>query len=155
MVYEAMLLFGIGFSAIFVFQLSTQSVDPARLNIWRQLYLFMVVGLYFTYFWRRNGQTLAMQTWHIKLVSADQQPLSFRQAWLRYCASWMWFLPALLGAYVLALHQWITLLALLATNMLLWALASRLDVDGQFLHDRLAGTLIITVPKKPRIADTE
>ena len=38
------------------------------------------------------------------------------------------------------------LVLLPALNFVLWAAATRLDGDRQFLHDRLAGTRLIWVP---------
>jgi uncharacterized RDD family membrane protein YckC len=85
-------------------------------------HIFLVLGLYFVWYWQRCGQTLAMQTWKLKLTSATGRPVSVAQWCLRYVLCW----PSLLfyGAGIL------------------WAL---LDRDGQFLHDRLAGTRIVTV----------
>jgi hypothetical protein len=34
-------------------------------------WLFAILALYFIWFWRHGGQTLAMKTWRIKLVSKD------------------------------------------------------------------------------------
>lgn len=148
MVYEAILLFGIFFGAGFLFDVLTQSHNESTLRHWRQLYLFMVIGIYFTYFWRHGGQTLPMQTWHIKLVSTTNlQTPTHRQTWLRYCLSWMWFLPALGFNYVFEVKQWPSLIVLLI-GWIAWACTSKLDKNGQFLHDKLAGTLLISVPVK-------
>ena len=35
--------------------------------------MFVVLGIYFVWFWSR-GQTLAMKTWHIRLVDAQGRP---------------------------------------------------------------------------------
>lgn len=87
------------------------------------IHVFLVLGAYFIWYWRRSGQTLAMQTWKLKLVARDGNPPTTGQLALRYFLCW----PSLLfyGAG------------------LLWALFDR---DRQFLHDRLAGTRIIFVP---------
>jgi len=85
-----------------------------------QLYLVALAGLYFVWQWRRGGQTLSMRTWRIGLVARDGGPLGVRQAIYRY-------ILALAGTLLLGAG-------------FLWALADR---EGQFLHDRLAGTRII------------
>ena len=154
MVYEAVLLFGVLFAAELAFELLTQNLNPDGLKNWRHLYLFVILGVYFTYFWGHGGQTLPMQTWHIRLTSQDYRPVTLKQASIRYCAAWMWFLPALSISYAFSVQRWPGIILLLV-GMCLWALTSRLDPNGQFLHDRLAGTRLITVPKKPRISDTE
>ena len=59
------------------------------------LLLFAVLGLYFAWFWVHGGQTVAMKTWHVRVVRLDGRPLGWRGALARYALSWMWFLPAL------------------------------------------------------------
>jgi uncharacterized RDD family membrane protein YckC len=86
------------------------------------IHLVAVVGVYFVWYWGHGGQTLAMQTWKLKLVSATGSPPSQRQLFLRYCLSW----PSLLFYGV----------------GLFWVL---LDRERQFLHDRLAGTRLVSV----------
>jgi uncharacterized RDD family membrane protein YckC len=98
--------------------------------------------LYFVWFWTHGGQTLAMKTWRIRLVAADGKPVPVWRAILRYLLAWLWFLPGLALAWALQAHTW--MLALIpSVNMLLWALASYLDPQRQFLHDRLAGTRLV------------
>ena len=88
------------------------------------LYLFMLLGVYFVWCWVKAGQTLAMKTWRLWVVDArTSRPLRPLQAVVRYGMGWL---------------CWPTGLALL------W---SFLDPDGQFLHDRIAGTRIIYEPK--------
>jgi uncharacterized RDD family membrane protein YckC len=90
------------------------------------VHIVAVLGVYFVWFWRRGGQTLAMQTWRIQLVSSrDQGAISVRQALLRYALAW--FSLLLYGAG------------------LVWAL---LDRDGQFLHDRFSGTRLVQLPRR-------
>ncbi len=84
-----------------------------------QIYLMAVSGLYFVLFWSRGGQTLAMKTWRIRVLTREGAALTWRQAWVRY----LWALATLgLG--------------------ILWALVDR---EHQFLHDRLAGTRLVKV----------
>ncbi|MDD5298797.1 MAG: RDD family protein, partial [Rhodocyclaceae bacterium] len=85
------------------------------------LHLFLVMGTYFVWYWRRNGQTLSMQTWHVRLVrSGDNGTPSLKQCLVRYVLSW----PSVcfFGAG------------------LVWALCDR---ERQFLHDRLSGTRLV------------
>lgn len=153
MVYEAVLLFGIFFAAGLLFDLTTQHQNAESLRGLRQLYLFVVLGIYFTYFWGHGGQTLPMKTWHLRLVSADGTAISFRQAGLRYCLAWMWFLPALGISYFLNLQHWASVI-LFFVGLSGWALISRFDANHQFLHDRIAGTELVAVPR-PLPADDD
>lgn len=120
MLYEALILVALWIVAGFPFVGLTQGLDPAWVTPLFRLYLLLVTGLYFTWFWRHGGQTLPMKTWRIRLVSADGGPVTRRQAWLRYGA-------ALLGIPFLGVGLW-------------WAW---FDSDRQFLHDRLAGTRLV------------
>jgi len=155
MIYEAVLLFGVLFTADFLFLFLTESMEKsAAIHIWQNIYLFVVLGIYFTYFWGHGGQTLPMQTWHIKVVSSNGQPVTFRQACIRYCGAWMWFLPALGIIDLFKFSTWIDVTVFLA-GITVWALSSKFDKNGQFLHDKIAGTQIVNVPKVKRVPDTE
>lgn len=79
-----------------------------------------VLGMYFVWYWSHGGQTLAMQTWKIKLVTPAGTTPQMRFLLLRYCLCW----PSLLFYGV----------------GVIWAIFDR---DRQFLHDRLAGTRIV------------
>lgn len=86
-----------------------------------KLHFFLVLLAYFTWFWVHGGQTLAMKTWRIRVVDASGRRLRPAQAILRYLAAWMSIGLAGIG--------------------ILWALFDR---DGQFLHDRIADTRIVS-----------
>ncbi|GJL76108.1 MAG: hypothetical protein NMNS02_22140 [Nitrosomonas sp.] len=80
------------------------------------------MGYYFIWFWTRGGQTLAMQTWKIRVVTVDGNRLNNRIAITRY-------LIAVIGVLFFGIG-------------ILWAFVDR---DHQYLHDRLAGTRIIKI----------
>ena len=85
-------------------------------------HLLLLLLLYFAWFWCNGGQTLAMKTWKIRLTTRTGQAVRPAVALLRYVLCWLSLI--LCGAGFL------------------WALV---DPDGQFLHDRLAGTRLIDV----------
>ena len=77
--------------------------------------------IYFMWCWLNGGQTLPMKTWKIRLVSKDGGRIRPAQALLRYLAAW----PStvlLIGIF--------------------WAL---IDREQLFLHDRIAGTRLISL----------
>ncbi len=84
-------------------------------------HLFLVLLVYFIWFWSNGGQTLAMKTWRIRLLTCDGLPVRPAQALLRFLLCW----PSLV----------------LCGVGIVWAL---IDRDGQFLHDRVAGTQLVT-----------
>jgi uncharacterized RDD family membrane protein YckC len=129
MLYESMLLLGVlalTFLVPYLILGAVASFTPPGWGLW--LHVFVVLGVYFVWYWRRGGQTLAMQTWRLKIVDgADGRTASLGRCWLRYALAW----PSVL----------------LCGFGLLWALVDR---DRQFLHDRLAGTCIVLLPVPPK-----
>jgi uncharacterized RDD family membrane protein YckC len=123
-VYELLILAALAMVATFpflaVFGDSTQGWRRHVLQAW----VLVVAGAYFAWFWTRGGQTLPMKTWRIRLVRADGAGVGLWRAIHRYVI-------AALGFLALGLGFW-------------WALVDR---DRQFLHDRLAGTALVDVPK--------
>ena len=70
--YEGMLMFGVVFIAGYLFSALTQTRNALDNRHWQQAFLFVVFGIYFTWFWSK-GQTLAMKTWHIRVVDSQGQ----------------------------------------------------------------------------------
>jgi len=141
-IYEGLLLFGVLFISGYLFSTLSQSRHALDNRHGLQAFLFLVVGIYFTWFGHK-GQTLAMKTWHIRLVDAAGQTLTQQRALLRYILSWLWFIPplAIIAPYGLTASEtsvlflgWVTV----------WALLSRFHPQKQFLHDVLAGTRLIS-----------
>ena len=125
LLYEALVILAL---TIFLFLLplavfsGVSHLMPGPGLLW--LYLFTLLGVYFIWCWVKAGQTLAMKTWRLWIVDAQtSRRLRPAQALVRYGMAWL---------------CWPTGLALL------W---SFLDPDGQFLHDRIAGSRIVYEPK--------
>lgn len=146
LIYEAALVFGVIFFASFVFDVSTQSKSALTMRLAREFFLFFIIGSYFVFFWRRSGQTLAMQTWRIKLVNDDYQRVPLIKAVVRYCLAWLWFLPGFIIAYQFGLKN--SQIAIpVAIGFCSWAATALFIKDGQFLHDKLAKTRLVELPK--------
>jgi uncharacterized RDD family membrane protein YckC len=122
MTYESVLLFGVLFIATYVFLVPAQALNASLQRALLQLMVFAVCGIYFVWFWRHGGQTLAMKTWDLRLVARNGGPVSRVQALARYLLAW--FLIPPFGIAIL------------------WAL---IDRDRQFLHDRIVGTRVVSV----------
>lgn len=119
MLYESLLLLGVlsvGFMLPEMALAAIGFLPPPSITV---LHFVIVIGVYCVWYWTHGGQTLAMQTWKLQLVSVRGTPLRPWQAVVRYLLAW----PSLcfFGAG------------------LVWALFDR---DRQFLHDRLAGSRI-------------
>lgn len=139
--YEGILMFGVVFIAGYLFGTLSQTRNALDNRNALQAFLFVVFGIYFTWFWAK-GQTLAMKTWHIRVVDTGGRPVSQPRALARYALSWLWFLPPLLavapfslpaGEVAVIVFGWVAV----------WALASRLHPQQQFWHDALAGTRLV------------
>lgn len=125
MIYETLLVVAVVFVASF---LVMPIVGEMQADWQRHLFQFYILGVLFAYFsafWLRSGQTLAMKTWRIRLVREDGGRPTLRQAAIRFAVA----VPGLL----------------LAGIGLAWAF---FDADRQFLHDRVAGTRLVRVPRK-------
>lgn len=121
MTYEGLLLLGV-LAVTFMLPhlalgIGLSIVLPGQLLL---AHVIAVVGAYFLWYWHHGGQTLAMQTWKLQLVSARGGTPGIPMLLLRYALAW------------LSLGFW--------GAGLVWALFDR---DRQFLHDRLAGTRIV------------
>jgi uncharacterized RDD family membrane protein YckC len=114
------------------------------------VFLFLVTAAYFVHAWSGSGFTLAMKTWRIKVVKLGHKKLPFKAALLRYVLAWGWLAPALVLRAALDLHGKSETAILLAIGFVAWSLTAFLDKDRQFLHDRLAGTRLIMLPKARR-----
>ncbi|MBV8033515.1 RDD family protein [Roseateles sp.] len=144
-VYEGVLLFGVIFFTGFLYTVLTRQQHALEGRVGMGLVLFTVIGLYFVGFWTRSGQTLAMKTWHLRVVDAEGRPLGWRRAVLRYLFSWLWFLPALVSVWALGLHGGGAIGGSLAAGIAAYALIARLHPQRQFLHDAICGSRVITL----------
>ena len=125
MVYELLLVVAVVFVASFLIIPVVGELQAPWQRHLLQVYLLAVLFAYFSAFWLRSGQTLAMKTWRIRLVTVDGGRPTLKHAALR-------FVLALAGLLLAGAGFW-------------WALFDR---DRQFLHDRIAGTRLVRVPRK-------
>lgn len=145
MVYESLLGFAVLFLPFLIFEVISGASHTPLVEHMRQALAFLVLGFYFIHQWSRDGQTLAMKTWRLKLIHPGHARVSPKIAAMRYLLSWMWVLPALLVSLALDLHRWQALGAV-GIGILLWSLTALFDRDRQFLHDKLSGTRLIQLP---------
>lgn len=142
--YESLLLFGVVFVGGLVLGsagvLFGHPLSPKTL----QALLFVVLGIYFAWFWSK-GQTLAMKTWHIRVVDQQGRPLTRVRALARYALCWLWLLPPL--AVLAPFHlPWAEVAVLTTGWVAVWALLSRFHPQRQFWHDVLTGTRLVAEP---------
>lgn len=151
-VYEGVLLFGVVMVAGLVYGVVTQQRHALAGAVGLRVFLFLVLGAYFVWFWSRSGQTLAMQTWHIRLVTHGGQPVSRRRALCRYLLAWLWFVPALAALKLAGLQGALPAFAAIAAGVLVYAALTRLHPDRQYWHDAACGTRLVAWTPPPRHA---
>ena len=139
--YEGMLLFAVTFMAGYLFSTLSQTRYALDNRHGLQAFVFLVLAIYFTWFWHK-GQTLAMKTWHIRLVDDLGMPLTQKKAFLRFLFSWVWFLPPLFMSGLLS-YSGLDSLLMLSVWVVFWALLTRFQSQGHFWHDIWAGTRLI------------
>jgi len=149
-VYEGVLLFGVLMIAGLAYGLATQQRHALVGQHGLQAFLFVVLGMYFTWFWTHGGQTVAMKTWHVRLLTQAGGPVGTGRAWLRYLLCWLWFMPALLFAALAGLHSGAQIGAALVVGVLVYALLARLHPQRQFLHDLISRTRLVYSPAPKR-----
>ena len=120
LIYEVLTLIAlsVAFSALFVWLAGDATHGWQRLML--QIFLWGAIGAYYVSCWVKSGQTLAMQAWHLKLVSLDNMLPSIKIATARY---------------VIATAS----IAMVGIGFI-WAI---FDKDRAFLHDRIMKSKII------------
>ena len=138
LVYDSFLLFGLLVVPLFIFAAMTHGgvvrlpndtvthqLPPIAPTLFLRAYGVFIVGGFYTYFWRKNGQTLGMQAWRLRLDNVSGGRPSWRQCGLRLLVG---PLSLLLGG----LGYW-------------WAW---LDRNHRCWHDHASDTVVVILPKQ-------
>lgn len=126
LVYEILLLVAIVLLAGGIAAGLAQITSPELARTYTQIIALPVCTGYFAWQWCRGGQTLPMKTWRMRLEMADGSRVILSRALLRVAMA-------------------IPCYSLLCISVI-WAFVDR---DKQFLHDRLAGTRLVSTEKSP------
>lgn len=121
MLYESLVVFSILLIGFLLPQIVLSGFHFALSPKMLWLHVFLLLLAYFAWCWLNGGQTLPMKTWKLRIIATEDTALRPLQAVLRYLAAWPSILFFGFGVF--------------------WAL---FDKDGQFLHDRIAGTRIVS-----------
>ncbi|MGB1110319.1 MAG: RDD family protein [Gammaproteobacteria bacterium] len=127
--YDSILLFAVLFFSVGLLMIAVNNEAVASGNPFMTAFVLLVSLLFFGWFWTHGGQTLGMQTWRVKIESADGGPVSLKQAVIHFAASLLSWSALGLG--------------------FLWIL---LDSEKCAWHDRLAGTRLRHYPKPSKAA---
>ena len=137
LLYDGFLVFAIWMLIGFILQLvvgpdtnelvdGVVKTDPITSAL---LFTLMVISAssFYLWFWQKNGQTLGMMSWRLKLVTTDNQLVGLKDGLVRYFLAWPSFFCAGIG------YLWLYL-----------------DNEGDALHDKLSHTKVVVVPKSHR-----
>lgn len=89
-----------------------------------QIYLLLVTGGFYVYFWTHGGQTLGMKAWRLQVIGQDGAAVDFNTAVKRFVWSILSLIPAGLGLW--------------------WSLFNR---QGLAWHDSRSNTRVVLLPK--------
>ena len=150
--YEQLVLLGVIAFTFLVPNLGLGILFGVSLPSWLTfLYLYSVLGIYFVWYWTKSGQTLAMQTWRIRMIAANGFNLTRRQAIWRYVYGSLWIVPCVFLQWIFHLEKWQIIEMLFAVALFIWPLSIFLDRRSttlrQSLPDRLANSRLVELPK--------
>lgn len=95
MVYDALLVCAVAMIAVAItLPLSGGEAVADHAGVQRtamQLWIVLVTGGFFSWFWVHGGQTLGLKAWGMRVVRDDGSPLRWRDAALRFA----WAIPSL------------------------------------------------------------
>jgi uncharacterized RDD family membrane protein YckC len=120
MAYDWLLLASVLFAVTLGAILLRGGEEIAPGTAWYTLLLLAVSFLFYGWFWTHGGQTLGLRAWRLRVVRADGQQVSWRDAAWRFGAATLLLVPPGLG--------------------LAWML---IDSRKACWHDLLSGTRIV------------
>jgi uncharacterized RDD family membrane protein YckC len=145
MIYDGLLLLALLMVAEFLIAAPFGITEEHPLFLPLRLYVPVLAFGFLGWFWTRpQGRTLGMQAWHVRLVSDEGGPVTWRQAGLRFIvALFQWCI--VLAAIALYLRGWWWVALPLALVVAGGLVLTRRDPRRLMLHDRLSGTRLVRV----------
>jgi uncharacterized RDD family membrane protein YckC len=150
--YEQLVLLGVMALTFLIPNLALGILFGTSLPSWLTfLYLYVILGMYFVWYWTKSGQTLAMQTWRIRIIGPGGYKLTRRLAIRRYILGSLWIVPCIILQWLFQLQKWQIIEMLFAVSLFFWPLTIYIHRTNtlirQSLPDRLAGTRMVELPK--------
>jgi uncharacterized RDD family membrane protein YckC len=130
MLYDTLLVLALLFIVTGIFLPFTrgEAITPGESGALEYVYqamLLVAIVLFFCVFWTRNGQTVGMLAWRLRVERSDGGLLTWRDALLRLAGACVSFAALGLGYF--------------------WIL---IDRDQLAWHDRWSGTRVVVLPKR-------
>jgi uncharacterized RDD family membrane protein YckC len=92
--YDAILLFAILFFATALVLPFNQGEALINSRFLFPVYLGGISFAYYGWFWTHGGQTIGLKTWKFQVLTMDRKPITWKQAFFRFClgnVSWLAF----------------------------------------------------------------
>ena len=152
--YEMLVLFGVLAFAFLVPHLTIgvlfEVTAPSTILM---AHLYLVLAFYFMWYWTKTGQTLAMQTWRIQLVSEDGSIMKRSQALMRFAIGSLWLIPAAVLLFItIKMNPSASMggsvsIIFFSITLFLWPLSAVLDrKNRQSIPDRWSRTRLVQLP---------
>jgi uncharacterized RDD family membrane protein YckC len=85
--YDALLLLAVLFFATLLILPFNAGIAFSKEQFLYPIYLGFVSFLFYGWFWTHGGQTLGLKAWKTKVLTEGRQPISWRQAFIRFIAA--------------------------------------------------------------------
>jgi uncharacterized RDD family membrane protein YckC len=95
--YDVILLFAVLYFFTIPIILFTQGNAVLNSTLY-QLYLILIVFLYYAWFWKKYNQTLGMKIWKVKIYSRCSLDISYLQSFIR-------IIIALMGGHLMLIFS--------------------------------------------------
>jgi uncharacterized RDD family membrane protein YckC len=82
--YDGLLLLAVLFAATLLILPFNAGIAYSKEQFLYPVYLVFVSFLFYGWFWTHGGQTLGLKAWKVKVLTEDYQPISWRQAFIRF-----------------------------------------------------------------------
>ncbi len=86
-VYDSLLLFAVLFLATALVLPFNHGEAFSHQQFFYPMYLLLVSFLFYGWFWTHGGQTLGLRAWKAKVLTFDQQPITWLQALIRFATA--------------------------------------------------------------------
>jgi uncharacterized RDD family membrane protein YckC len=152
--YEMLVLFGVlAFTFLVPHLIIGVLFEVTASSAILMAHMYLVLAFYFMWYWTKTGQTLAMQTWRIQMVSADGAIMKRSQALMRFAIGSLWLIPAALLLFInIKMNPSASMggsvsIIFFSITLFLWPLSAVLDrKNRQSIPDRWSGTRLVQLP---------
>jgi uncharacterized RDD family membrane protein YckC len=152
--YEMLVLFGVlAFTFLVPHLIIGVLFEVAAPSAILMAHTYLVLAFYFMWYWTKTGQTLAMQTWRIQMVSGDGTIMKRSQALMRFAIGSLWLIPAALLLFInIKMNPSASMggsvsIIFFSITLFLWPLTAALDrKNRQSIPDRWSGTRLVQLP---------